>query len=325
VPPLEFQVALPPADSADEAAVSIEALGQYMTLGMGTSIVPRVQDLPRWISATDPRLCLGDSPGQASSRLPVLLGLDDETDGPLRLDLADTHHVLVVGPAGSGKTSLLATCLLSSLAHPRGRAARWYLACPRASALSELQGLGNWAGFARTAAELNGLLSELEREINTRRERFHGDHTVGAGEEDQPLLLVLDDYDVLGEDDDFPLVQSALSGLAKRGRLVGLHILLAGFNIELRRFNNVVAQQLAQVAAGILLQPDADADGDLFGVRLRRLSGEVPPGRGYLVRRRQHRLFQAATYQPEGGLLAEGVRDRVAAPAALAHQPATAG
>ena len=65
------------------------------------------------------------------------------------------------------------------------------------------------------------------------------------------------------------------------------------------------------LAQGIPL--DDLADGDMIGgFRLRRLSGDVPPGRGYLVRRRQQRLFQTATFQREGATLGEGLRERVA-------------
>ena len=44
-------------------------------------------------------------------------------------------------------------------------------------------------------------------------------------------LIAIDDYDMLSEDDEFPLLQTTLMGLAKRGWLVGVHILLAGFNV----------------------------------------------------------------------------------------------
>jgi S-DNA-T family DNA segregation ATPase FtsK/SpoIIIE len=225
----------------------------------------------------------------------VLLGLDDETDEPLRLDLDEVHHLLIAGPQRSGRTSLLATCLRSSLDSASGQSADWYLAAPRGSGLGGLERLDNCRGFARSAGELAPMLSALELEVTVRRERSRG---VASGSF-APVMIVVDDWDVLGEDDEFPLVQTRLMGLAKRGRLVGVHVFLAGFNVELRRFNNTFVQQFAQVAAAAVLQPE-DADGDMFGgLRLRRLTGEVPPGRGYLVVRRQPRLFQAAIYPVE--------------------------
>jgi hypothetical protein len=272
------------------------------------------------------------------------LGLDDETFGPLAVDLDQVHHLVVAGPPGAGKTSLLATCLLTSLATPRGRQARWYLASPRDSALAELRALPNCARMVGDVAELGELLGELETEVAARRERARsgdgrrargngragsagrrrGHNGLHESSGETPILLVLDDYDVLRQDDELDEVETQLIALAKRGRLAGLHVLVAGFNVELRRFNNQFAQQIAQTGAGALLQPDLEADGDLFGgLRLRRFSqADPPPGRGYFVLRQQTRLFQAATCEVEGGTLREGVCHWVAS--AAVASPATA-
>ena len=86
-----------------------------------------------------------------------------------------------------------------------------------------------------------------------------------------PLLLVIDDYELLRQDDDFYDVESRLAKLARRGTAVGLHVLLAGSNIELRDARDDVLRYLSQLRVGVLLQPDVELDGDLFNVRLRRL------------------------------------------------------
>jgi hypothetical protein len=310
-----------------------------------------VQELPRWIALDDARLQPAAPRGRANANgdavrglprqvmragqsvLPITLGLDDETLGPLRVDLAEAHHLIVTGPPASGKTTLLLTCLLSSLATPVGRRARWYLVTPRDSALAELAGHPNCAGRVGDVAALTELLTELEDEMATRRERQREADTGtsdspespespderGAGQierrHDDPaprVLIVVDDYDVLRQDDEDEsgLAETRLINLAKRGRLAGLHILAAGYNVELRRYNQQLAQHIAQTGAGALLQPDLDADGELFGgVRLRRFSqGEPPPGRGYFVYRQQLRLFQAAT-PLEAGPRGEGPRE----------------
>ena len=47
---------------------------------------------------------------------------------------------------------------------------------------------------------------------------------------------------------------------------------------------------------GLILQPDLEDDGDLFGVRLPQRAGlDLPPGRGFLVRRGGLELIQVAT------------------------------
>jgi S-DNA-T family DNA segregation ATPase FtsK/SpoIIIE len=354
--PLEFQVALPPPDDASDTTTSGGEWGDLMTdmnrhwqRGAADGANHRrpspVQDLPRWIALDDARLqptvprgaakANGDGMGALPRQmflarqpvLPITLGLDDETLGPLRVDLAEAHHLIVAGPPSSGKTTLLLTALLSSLATPVGRRAQWYLVTPRDSALAELAGYPNCAGRVGDVTALTELLTELEDELATRRERQREadtgapgrPHDRGADQVERRhddagnrVLIVVDDYDVLRQDDEDEsgLVETQLINLAKRGRLAGLHILAAGYNVELRRYNQQLAQHIAQTGAGALLQPDLDADGELFGgIRLRRFSqGEPPPGRGYFVYRQQLRLFQAAT-PLEAGPLGEGPRE----------------
>ena len=155
----------------------------------------------------------------------------------------------------------------------------------------------------RDLAALTELLTELEEEVAGRRE-------AGASSDQTPLFLVLDDYDILRQDDedDFGLVETQLLNLAKRGRLAGLHVLVAGYNVELRRYNQQLAQHIAQTERRVL-QPDLENDGELFGsTRLQRFSqGEAPPGRGYFGYRQRLHLFQAATPVLEGTGLVEAI------------------
>ena len=239
------------------------------------------------------------------THLPLTLGLDDETFSPLRIDLAEAHHLVVAGPPRSGKSTLLATALHSSLDSAPGREARWYLATPRQSPLAELASSPHCERLVRDLPELADLVTELENEVAERRgaqaERDGAPDGApdGPPQPRPPIFLVLDDYDVLSQDDEDEsgMVETQLLNLAKRGRLAGLHLLLAGYNVELRRFNQQLAQHIAQTGAAAALQPDLDNDGDLLGgIRLRRFSqGDPPPGRGYIAFRQRLRLFQAAT------------------------------
>jgi S-DNA-T family DNA segregation ATPase FtsK/SpoIIIE len=59
-------------------------------------------------------------------------------------------------------------------------------------------------------------------------------------------------------------------------------------------FSGVLAE-LRKEKQGLLLQPDVDVDGDVFGVRLPRRTGRrFPAGRGFLVRRGAIELVQVA-------------------------------
>jgi S-DNA-T family DNA segregation ATPase FtsK/SpoIIIE len=89
-------------------------------------------------------------------------------------------------------------------------------------------------------------------------------------------------------------VESRLARLARRGGVVGLHVLVAGNNVELRDARDDLVRYLSQLRVGVLLQPDAEFDGDLFSVRLPRQVEAPPRGRGYYIQRHQQRLFQAA-------------------------------
>ena len=140
--PLELQIALPPAedgDGADDSGGEWERFCRRLTLAAGGHRPATVQDLPRWVALDDPRLqpARDGTPATlraaGATRLPVCLGLDDATFGPLTLELAEAHHLVVAGPPRSGKTTLLLSVLLSSLEAPAGRAARWFLVTPRES------------------------------------------------------------------------------------------------------------------------------------------------------------------------------------------------
>jgi S-DNA-T family DNA segregation ATPase FtsK/SpoIIIE len=106
--------------------------------------------------------------------------------------------------------------------------------------------------------------------------------------------LVFDDYELLRQDDEFYDVESRLARLARRGSIVGLHVVLAGNNVELRDARDDLVRHLSQLRVGVLLQPDTEFDGDLFSARLPRQVDAPPRGRGYLIQRQQQRLFQAA-------------------------------
>jgi S-DNA-T family DNA segregation ATPase FtsK/SpoIIIE len=339
VPPRELQVALLP----DDVALATDAFGPAGSAAAATSsastsraspsaplrtadlfaclrrsagdvLLPAVQDLPRWLSLDDPRL---ESPSRAG--IPIVLGLDDERSQPVAIDLAELLHMLVLGPPGSGKTSLLAACSLQVMNGPRGAAAELYLALPRPSPLSEFAASARCHAIARNVVQLGELLDDLEVVIDERREamRAHdSDGSNGASDTPDPprapVLLVLDDYELLRQDDDFLDLEMRLARLARRGTAVGLHVLVGGSNIELRDARDDLVRYISQLRVGVLLQPDVEFDGDVFTVRLRRMVESAPVGRGYLVVRQHQVLFQSTTPQVEGESLAHSLRARLA-------------
>jgi len=309
-PPREFQIALLPDEVGAATELSVSSLSTADLLRLlrdsaGDVRPPAVQDLPTWLALDDPRM-QSALPGIRGG-LSIALGLDDERSQPIVIDLAELLHMLVLGPPGSGKTSLLASCVLQVFVHAQGEL---YLALPRPSALTELSALPMCRATARNVVQLGELLDELEAAIDARREalRSGGD----AGSTPPPILLVLDDYELLRQDDDFLDMEMRLARLARRGTAVGLHVLLAGSNIELRDARDDLVRYVSQLRVGVLLQPDIEFDGDVFSVRLRRMIETPPVGRGYLVVRQAQQFFQSTTPQVEGVSLAESLRQRVA-------------
>jgi S-DNA-T family DNA segregation ATPase FtsK/SpoIIIE len=300
-PPREFQVALLPdeVEAATQLAVvsttTAELFGR-LRAAAGDVRPHAVQDLPTWLHLSDPRLAVA-----SPSPLAVVLGLDDERSRPVVVNLAELQHLIVLGPAGSGKTSLTASVVLQCA---RSDDLGLYLVLPRPSALGELVDIRACRSVARNPLQLGELVDELEVVVDERREsrRTEADAPLA------PLLLVLDDYELLRQDDDFYDLESRLTRLARRGTTVGLHVVVTGSNIELRDGRSELIRYISQLRVGVLLQPDVEYDGDVFSVRLRRMVQTPPVGRGYLVVRQLQQLFQAATPQFEGQTLAASLR-----------------
>ena len=74
-----------------------------------------------------------------------------------------------------------------------------------------------------------------------------------------------------------------------------LLVVAAGRNDGLRGQYGTWLRRVRMSRAGLLLQPDADLDGDLLGVRLpRRPLVRFGPGRGYLVEAGSVEIVQVA-------------------------------
>ena len=304
-PPLEFQVAVTePPDAASEGVLTIEhVLANLRERAPGFAPLS-VEELPTYLSLDDPQFALTPTLSQGARETTVLLGLEDEGGGPLRLDFeSDTAHLIVAAPSGSGKTTLLVTMLLSIL----NTQATWYLAGSPRSALLDLAQAPQCAGAATTMPQLEDLLPRLDALIDERREALQSGPGPNVGF--APVFAVFDDYDVLRQDDEYGQLGSAIAKIARRGGSVGVHVIVASTNVELRGSYDDLIRYMTQVRAGVLLQPDLEIDGDLFSVRLRRTGESAPgPGRGHLILRQTQRVFQAATVQPTSGTLKEGIR-----------------
>ncbi|WP_411730683.1 FtsK/SpoIIIE domain-containing protein, partial [Paeniglutamicibacter sp.] len=185
-------------------------------------------------------------------RFPV--GLREEDLAPGVLEVYEGEHVLVSGPARSGKSTLLlalAESIRASAAASGQPVAVWG-ACDRRSPLAT-------ADLDRVAVgpeDLPALLASIRLERG-------------------PVVLLIDDAERFEDSD------QSLANLLSSGRQVC--VIAAGRSADLRGLYAHWTKTLRKSRCGVLLVPDADYDGELLGVTLpRRAPVAVTPGRGYL-------------------------------------------
>ena len=110
-----------------------------------------------------------------------------------------------------------------------------------------------------------------------------------------PIVLVIDDYDQFSILTKNPL--NDLKEFMLQARDLHLHIIMAGAPADLTR-SEALLQQVRACRMGVVLGGDP-ADQPLLGVRM----SDMPPGRGYIVRRNQKYLVQVANLSPGTMLL----------------------
>jgi hypothetical protein len=131
------------------------------------------------------------------------------------------------------------------------------------------------------------LKSELEARTAILAEELQSEEgEESIGEKMDPIVLVIDDYDMLNI-----LVQNPLNDLKEfllRARDLRFHVIVAGSPNDLARIDPLL-QQVRSCRIGMILGGDPN-DLPLLGVRI----SDFPPGRGYLVHRNRRCLVQVA-------------------------------
>ena len=178
------------------------------------------------------------------------VGIRESDLGLAEIDVYEGEHVLVAGPARSGKSTLL-LALAESL--QKSDVTIWGV-CGRRSPLPQ-------AELDRCAVgpdEATALLASA---------RVHNG----------PLVLLVDDAKQFADDD------QAFAGLIS-ARTSDLLIVAAGRSDDLRSLYSHWTKTIRKARCGVLFQPNVDYDGELLGVTLpRRAPVAITPGRGYIV------------------------------------------
>jgi hypothetical protein len=140
-----------------------------------------------------------------------------------------------------------------------------------------------WQQKARQTADAEALVARLLGCVGE-REAASG---VGV-----PLVVVVDDADPYADG----RIALSLEGLVARAGDAETVLLVAMSTFRAARSFTPWVQALRHQRSGMILQPEADTDGDVFHLVLPRRSGlATPPGRGYLVQGKTISLIQVAS------------------------------
>ena len=225
--------------------------------------------------------------------LHMRIGIEDLSLQPIALELsAEIPHALVAGGPGSGRTGVLQTCLMVLASTPTYAEVKIVLVDFRRTSRPMRRLPGVWQ-YADSEERLVVAFNELKEELRSRMTRLKAeleqqedDDDEPVGKDFTPILLMIDDYDQLNALSRNPI--NDLKEFLLQSRDLRLHILVAGSPADLGRTDPLLTQ-VRSGRLGIVLGADPN-DSPVLGVRM----SDMPPGRGYLVRRNQRNLVQFA-------------------------------
>ena len=252
----------------------------------------------RWMSAGGPPIrALDDivelaAVGETNYLSSVPIGLSPARQR-VTVDLVDNPTMLVLGGAGSGRSTVLLTL---------GHQLRPLVVDRRAVAAKRSSPINDAAVLYAPVLGPDGppasaALEDLAAEIEDRAKNGF----------DQTMLLAIDDADAFFDDGD---ASRALTKMVLNCRDAGVVMLVSATSFRAGAAYETWIRALRSAGHGIVLQPGGDKDEDLFDVRFPRGSAmRFPSGRGYLIVRSTVQVVQVATGWP-GAANADGQSDR---------------
>ncbi|HEY3505164.1 MAG TPA: type VII secretion protein EccCa [Actinocatenispora sp.] len=285
----QFLVAVPRIDgqsTVDDLADGVAELVDTVAGAWKDEPAPEVRLLPRAYAAAD--LPAG------GDGIPV--GLSEQDLSPVRLDFAAEPHMVAVGDTESGKTAFLRLLAGQIVTRYAPEQARIIVADYRRTLLGAVPE----PHLLEYAASSEALKTALASVADVMRGRLPGPDVSPAqlrtrswwrGPE---LYLLVDDYDLVSTGSGNPL--AALAELVPQARDIGLHLVLTRrVGGMARAMYEPMIQSLRELNMPALMLSGPRDEGVLYG---NRRPEPLPPGRGWLVRRRDGAQLVQLAYQP---------------------------
>ena len=301
-PPLEFQTASPGRETDESAQVAeLQQIVDHMNQAWQGGRPEPVEVLSDRIPLARVLMRVPPPPTlPAHPQLAVPIGLDSVRMQPVWVDLGnDGPNFIVSSTPQGGKTTLLWTWVLALAEFNSPQKVQFVLMSGRRNSLRPLEGLPHVLDYCRTPESFcqDNVLARLRAEMQ-RRETLLGDASASADELSH-IVAVFDDYDeffnAVGEQKE---VQDGLSVLARRGRDVNVHAIVAGPLPDMGgiAYRDPLVKQLKLGRSGFILRVIEAGDQNPLGLRIKAADiQQMPPGRGYVVRNAFEEMLQVAT------------------------------
>ncbi|HEY43745.1 MAG TPA: hypothetical protein G4O11_07165, partial [Anaerolineae bacterium] len=321
-PPMEFQAALPTRGLTDEEQFKeLTHLASRMEQAWKGPKPSEIRSLPLLVTLPKPDGQLLLSREETRPPLSTILGQDYQTLAPVGLSLDEDGPSFLVASTSpqSGKTSILQTWIIGLVERFSPDDVHLILPDFHSRTLMAFRGLPHLMAYIGSLSSMESTLSQLSEEIERRQTAIedayekdpNGFNTQDFVKKWPHILTVIDDYDLF-----FARTENASKQFAEVisvGGDLGVSVIVAGNVSELPRdFDDPLIQRTRRHGCGLLL---SGSEGLEQFNNARRPPGQpsagLPPGRGYLVRRGQVRLFQAASYWREGEDAAAALSRRV--------------
>jgi S-DNA-T family DNA segregation ATPase FtsK/SpoIIIE len=284
-----FQAALPRVDGRDDVGglgLGIEGLLERVAERWAKSAgAPPVRMLPAEVHLSN----LSES-GRSSG---VPIGLGEFGLEPVHVDLFGRDpHFLIFGDSECGKTTLIRT-LIGGLTDRHGPDELQIALVDYRRQLVGLVPNEQAFGYACTPEMTGDLSARLSAEIAGRLPAADASPealSVRRWWTGPEIVLAIDDYDLVAGAAGNPL--ASLVELVAQGRDVGFHVILARrVGGTARSAFEAFLQRVRELGSPGLVMSGDPQEGPIIG---ERKAESLPPGRGYLVRRRHSMLVQTA-------------------------------